>query len=399
MLDKCNKTKVLLLSPFFYPEPISTGKYNALLAKGLIENNCELEVWCSHPLYPDWEIEVSNTRLDGCQIIRGGKNLKYPRGYFSRRLVLEIWFLLFCLKQLMLNKKTFDVVIAIYPPTAFAFLLPFFKRNSTKVVGIAHDLQGLVYTRKFSGAKLLAAKLIKGVERIAFQNSDHVIFLSKTMQRVANDAYRLPASKSSVSYPFVVRGEFVDNGRLRDVLPDQGYNVVYSGALGEKQAPEKIVALFQELVQRRADIQCFIFSSGSVFEKLRSSNTSSSVHFKSLVSESDLFEMLLRSSIQLVPQEIGTSDGSLPSKVPNIIAAGTPLLCVADPGSELVELLGDYPLARVSTSWDQAALVSLVDDLLAVGSLNCLDDKEELLNMFSLDALVSKIRRLAEGVV
>ena len=42
--------RVLILSPFFFPELISTGKYNTELAIQLRKQNLEVEV-CAHILY------------------------------------------------------------------------------------------------------------------------------------------------------------------------------------------------------------------------------------------------------------------------------------------------------------------------------------------------------------
>ena len=44
-----SKMKILILSPFFFPEPISTGKFNTALAKALRDKGMEVTVICSHP--------------------------------------------------------------------------------------------------------------------------------------------------------------------------------------------------------------------------------------------------------------------------------------------------------------------------------------------------------------
>ena len=41
--------KVLLVSPFFHPERISTGLFNTKLVEGLIKKGVVVDVWCSHP--------------------------------------------------------------------------------------------------------------------------------------------------------------------------------------------------------------------------------------------------------------------------------------------------------------------------------------------------------------
>ena len=41
--------KIVLISPFFYPEPISTGKFNTDFALKLQEEGHQVTVLCSHP--------------------------------------------------------------------------------------------------------------------------------------------------------------------------------------------------------------------------------------------------------------------------------------------------------------------------------------------------------------
>ena len=75
---------ILLLSPFFYPEPISTGKYNTDFVKELAKKGHKVTVVCSHPIYPNWKVKKSYSNLNGVEIIRGGKFIKYPKNKMLR---------------------------------------------------------------------------------------------------------------------------------------------------------------------------------------------------------------------------------------------------------------------------------------------------------------------------
>ena len=55
--------KSLLISPFFYPEPISTGKFNTDFALKLQEEGHQVTVLCSHPFYPEWKTKFSSDTL------------------------------------------------------------------------------------------------------------------------------------------------------------------------------------------------------------------------------------------------------------------------------------------------------------------------------------------------
>ena len=71
--------QILIVSPFFYPELISTGKANQHLAEAFVAEGHGVTVVCSHPLYPAWIPVRSNARIPGMTIVRGGAGVRYPR--------------------------------------------------------------------------------------------------------------------------------------------------------------------------------------------------------------------------------------------------------------------------------------------------------------------------------
>ncbi len=379
-------TNVLVLSPFFFPEPISTGKYNTIIAKEISEKVESVDVFCSHPIYPSWKVEVTSNQLKGVTAIRGGKWLKFPSHALLRRGVLEIWFLFYVFYKLLLTRKKYSHIVAIFPPSLFMLVVPMLSRKS-RIIGIVHDLQG-VYAKNNSGfIKGLIFSAIKKVESRAFSCCKTLIFLSSDMKEEAEREYQLGSVKNVVHYPFITIDQFRDNAALKNILPDNKLSLVYSGALGEKQAPELLIALMNAIVQNNPEINAHIFSQGPIFEGLKQGN--SQINFHGLVDEADLPELLLRSSIQILPQAMGTSDGSLPSKLPNILASNCKILCITDDGSELVKILKNYSLSEVATSWDIENLLKLVEKLLIQKSVEKTDDK--LLDMFRKESLVDTI--------
>src|SRR5581483_4859843 len=103
--------KVLLLSPFFFPEAISTGKYNTVLAEALGKVAAEIKVITSHPFYPGWKPRYSSTALAKVSVVRGGLWIRYPSGMTLRRLVLECWYALHVWLTLWRERWSPDIVI------------------------------------------------------------------------------------------------------------------------------------------------------------------------------------------------------------------------------------------------------------------------------------------------
>lgn len=352
--------KILLLSPFFSPEKISTGRYNSFLAEALVSAGCDISVIASHPIYPNWRAEISNATLPGIEIIRGGGWLAYPRSPILRRAILESWYTWHVLVNFFRLGSRPDIVIAIFPPSLFFMILNVFMSRAICRVGIVHDLQGVYASKSSSPMGRILKGVIHFVEKRCFNACDSLIFLSASMAKRAIAEYQLDFNRCKVCYPFVAIPEDMGGVALAGVLLGNNFNVVYSGALGEKQNPDGIFAFMNEIADIHAKVTCHIFSSGPIFDQLRAANAKSlncNVQFHDLVPTEQLAELYARSDVQIIPQALNTSEGSLPSKLPNLLSAGVPVFVICEKGSELGNLVNQAKAGMVVHTWDTAELV------------------------------------------
>jgi colanic acid biosynthesis glycosyl transferase WcaI len=384
---------VTLLSPFFFPELISTGKYNGNVAAALAKSGVEVNVICSHPLYPTWKPQIAANELHGVTAFRGGGSLSYPSHPLGRRALLELWFAWHCLRYITRLPNNTSHVVPVFPPSLFMLAVPLLKPKRAATVGIVHDLQG-VYAARLGGGlfKTLLNKAITAVERHAFKACDHLIFLSESMRDVTLEAYDIDLTRTSVHYPFVTLDDSAPKltQRLAHTFDPEYKYIVYSGALGEKQAPTKLACMLLNILENHPNWQARIYSEGPLFEQLQQQYKHSRLSFHPLVAKEDLPELLQRSDIQVIPQDIATSDGSLPSKLPNVMAAGTPLLCITDPGSELEGLVNRYPSGAVSTSWNAKHTLSAFQQIQHAPRVKKADISD-LLAQFTLEGLVQRL--------
>jgi glycosyltransferase involved in cell wall biosynthesis len=360
--------RCLLLSPFFYPEPISTGRYNTHLSEFLRDSGYDVTVACSHPLYPTWKPEHSDQTLPGIRIVRGGLNVHYPAQVFARRAVLELWFAWYATRQLWALRRQVDVVVGVFPPSLFAAVglmvckLPW--------VGIVHDLQGAYAEPTGGWIGGVVARLVHRVERYAFSRCKSLVFLSQTMKQRAATEYQLQDARCEVLYPR-------HNVQLSDT-PDPGVaalfdpahkHVVYAGALGQKQNPEGLLALFEGLLKRRDDVVCHIFSAGPVWQSMRErTDLDPRLRLHDLVDEAALQTLLERSTLHCIIEIPGASQGSLPSKLANLLWLAVPIFCICDAGSELAGLVERSGVGRVDSTFDTATQVQALDEFVGVAA-------------------------------
>jgi len=404
-MTAANKQKaVLFFSPFFFPENISTGRYNTHLARALRQRGNKIVVVCSYPFYPEWEVATNDVdELAGIQSLRGGKGIRYPRSQIFRRLVLEFWYFLFVRKAIRaLDGQIFDVIVDVYPPNLFSLGSLRRRKFKAPIVGIVHDLQGVMSQATPSFLRRIVGKLIRPIERKTLERCDRLIFLSYAMMQFALDNYGLDEDKCDVAYPFhSVSGK--RGGKIPPVLLAHKKTLIYSGALGEKQAPEELLQLMDEFARRHSDYGVIVFSAGPVFDSLkkRYGNLGSPVEFHSLVPDDELEGLLRSSTIQIIPQKLSLSHGAFPSKLPNLIASRTPIFGITDEGSEIDDILGRYSLGRTTNTWHTGATVRALENFAnelvsGVDTPGAETNDAELNDVFSIERLCEKIWEATE---
>jgi glycosyltransferase involved in cell wall biosynthesis len=338
-IKRTEPSSILLLSPFIYPEPISTGKYNTKLAKVLVRAGHQVEIVAFHPIYPEWKVKMSNKTLPGVVIRRGGGWLRFPKSLILRRILLEVAFFFHAFRFILV--KRVDVIVPVYPPSLLFFLLAPFIPKGTKKIAIVHDIQGVMAIVSKSPMQTLMMQLVRFLERRSYAVCDKLIFVSKSMGEWTVKNYKLAPEKISVRYPFVSLEKKEFTGELSLLFSPEYKHVVYSGAIGEKQNPYELLKLYKTIVTRRKDVCCHFFSNGPMYEELMKANSESNerIKFHGLVDENSLYELYMRSDLQIIPQKEGTAEGAIPSKLPNIMSAGTPIFAICDKKSELAQIL------------------------------------------------------------
>jgi colanic acid biosynthesis glycosyl transferase WcaI len=284
---------------------------------------------------------------------------------------LEIWFSLFSFYSFFRIRKTVDLIIPVFPPSLFFLVISSFINSDTKVVGIVHDLQGVYSEKSKKILPILLTNLINTVESKVFKRCDHLVFLSHSMLDRAIKTHNLEQGKCSYSvhYPFsnVSFSESdndLDCSFIAELFPPPFIHVVYSGALGEKQNSNSLVNFFQSLTENMDNVRCHIFSGGPIFRSLKETKASSTIFFHDLVPEKYLCKLYSYSDVHIIPQAPNTSDGSLPSKLPNLIQCGVPIFAICDENSELSQIIFDSKIGCSVHSWDTDILVSKFNDFM-----------------------------------
>ena len=212
------------------------------------------------------------------------------------------------------------------------------------------------------------------------------------MRNEASSVYKVANDKCKVVYPSITIKEFNNLNNLSDVFDESMFNIVYSGALGQKQNPDSIFNAAELLIKTNSKIKFYFFSSGKEFDRLKRKNSFENIIFQDLVKKEDLPELLLRSDLQIISQIEGSSKGSLPSKLPNILASGAPVLSITDEESELQKILQDQEGCFVLNEWDIQKISEVIDSLSI--KENQRYDRTNKLDEFMPDYIMQSIRKM-----
>lgn len=386
-----HKKNILIISPFFYPEPISTGKYNTDLALALSKEGHDVTVLCFHPFYPDWKVKKSNQQLENIKIIRGGSALRFSKKTIIRRFVLEVGFAFFILRKIKKVQKNKDIIIPIFPPSLAFYSILSFLNKKIKKVGIVHDLQEVYSAEKKGFVNKCIKFFIHKIEKKCFRSCDRILFLSNEMKHEAKKIYNLEEDKLEVQYPFINIKDSITND-LESLFEKHKVNIVYSGALGEKQNPLKLYNFFNEASKKNETLIFYFFSEGDVFTKLKNANNNPKIKFYNLVKKENLEELYSFSDVQIVPQKENTSKGSLPSKLPNLLASTCKVLVITDPNSELEKLFKSNNLDQTVTSWKTNILIDSLDKLIQK-KVDFNHQVQTARNLFTIDKMIQKVLR------
>ncbi len=369
-LRSTSKPRLAIFSPFYHPEPISTGKVNTLLAKEFVRQGWEIDVVCSHPLYPEWRPRKSDSELPSTTFYRGGSWVRYSASPMLRRLGLEVWFALHTALNALRLPKDIDVALMVYPPSLFGPLVWLILPRRVRKVALVHDLQGEYARQGFHAGASVFERLISRIERRSLKSADRCIFFSNDIARVAQNTLSLDDQHMVVQYPFVtINDSMPATDDLESVLPRGVQHVVYAGALGEKQNPYLLAELMEKAAQTMPDVRFHIFSAGPIFDSLRKRRAAGSrLQLHGLLPEAQLSEMYSRSEVQLVPQAPGTENGSLPSKLPNLLATGVQVLAIGSGSSEVATLLRATGTGTLVEGWDEPSFLRGVASALKAAS-------------------------------
>lgn len=351
--------RVFILTELFHPISVSTGYYLTEIAAGLAEkyetiaivrNVCGAVVEEKYRGVKVRRVGVAATR-ESCLWIRA-----LYSAYFS---VCALW-------NVVARARTGDVVVAVTnPPFLPAVCALASMLTRSPLVVLLHD----VYPQAAIAAGVIRdrgvrARICHGIQRWTLKKAGSVICIGRDMRDLVLGEFGLDETKVSVIPNWAESPPTVDRASADVLPPSPGrFTILYAGNLGRTH-DLKIILDCVQLFRGRADMEFLFVLAQEAPLMLRQAclDPDLPIRVSHMAADRDSqWSTLALGHVVLISFRPGMAGVSVPSRMYNAMAAGKPIIAIAEERSELSRVLMEgrigWVVAPESVSSLQASIV------------------------------------------
>ena len=365
------RNELLIICQLFYPELVSTGQTMTELAEALAEKGVDVEVWAGQPTIQR-ELGKLARRMEHAGIrIRRLRGTRFPKLNTAGRVVNQLTFAGSVMARVALRRPRKPLLVLTNPP----FLAPILAVN--RVLGGAPYAYLVfdVYPDTAVNLDVLeegsaVARLWELTNKVSYRFASKTIFIGRCMEDIVRPRLPRKARDRSVIIPVWAddpaitattgEGPFLDRWNLRGK-----FVVGYSGNMGRFHDMETPMEAARRL-RDREDIQFLFVGEGfkkEYCQKYAEDHGLTNCRFETYVPREDLGHLLHTFDVGLVTLLEGQEGLSVPSKTFGLLAAGTPVLGVMSPRSEIARILTERDCGRCLRPGDVDGLVDAIVEL------------------------------------
>jgi glycosyltransferase involved in cell wall biosynthesis len=360
-------SKVWFLTELYYPEETSTGYLLTKIAEGLAEKHSvgvitgpatkAEEVTAA----PDYEVH------NGVEICRGwgtdfDKNNLFGRGvnWITRASSMGA-------RALRIIDSD-DVVVVVTNPPVLPYLTLFVKWvTGCRVVLLVHDVYPeLLTATEVASEESTVVRVWHRLSRYLYNHVDRIVSLGRDMSRLlrrkVNDPDRIRRIWNWAENDLIEPMSREENPLRQKYDLQEKFVVLYAGNHGRTHGIEHLAEAARIFDEENSDIHFLFAGFGAKKEWLEryvSSHGLENVTSLGRYARSDQKEILSAGDLAVISYVPGMAGISVPSRMYNHMAAGTPILAIADDWSEL-----NLVVQEEGTGW--SAPPGNVDEIVSV---------------------------------
>lgn len=365
------KNKIWLISEFYYPMYHSTGYYLTEIAEQLAKSRNNVNVICTNAGYNSEMItsrdkyEIRNN-VNIYRVLTGNIN----KNNFSSRLVRLLFSSLKLFYKILRKVKRGDELLVVTNPAFLLLLMPVIKK--LKGVGykiLVHDIfpENLIAIGRLSVNSVVAIWLQKWFD-YAYSQADVCIVIGRDMEKVIQSKtgqFDKTVLITNWSETQLVKPADRDNTSIiKELGLTDKFVLQFAGNLGHSQGIRNLVDAIK--IVNNSEIYFLFIGAGAQEHLIKELIIENRLHNVSLLgyrSRESQIDFLNACDVAIVTLSAGMFGLGVPSKAYNIMAAGKPMLVIADYDSEISLCVKEHQIGWVIPPDEPALLAKRIEDI------------------------------------
>ena len=385
--------KILKLSPYFYPEKVSSSHLTDDLNVAFAEAGFTQENYVPMPsrgvsaeVRKEYQNKKQEMLCDGTITVHRFPMFREGKNSLQR----AFRYVLVNLIQLYkgVRAANVDVLFAGSTPPTQGLLCSLVKRGLSKKykrnVPFVYNLQDIfpdsLVNAKMTKKGSLIWKIGRKIEDYTYRNADKIIVISEDFKRNIMEK-GVPEEKIVIVPNWVNTDNVYPVKREDNILFDRYgldrnlFYICYSGNIGHSQNMDLLLHTAKQISETIPKIRFVLIGEGAAKEavekKIKEDNISNVILLPFQPYE-DIAHVFSLGDVGLVISKPGIGGSSVPSKTFSIMAAGRPILASFDEDSALCQLLKNEHCGMVTDPESEDSLISGVKKLYCEKELRCI---------------------------
>jgi colanic acid biosynthesis glycosyl transferase WcaI len=361
--------RLWVVSELFYPEQSATGYYMTRIAEGLA-GELDVRVLCGQPTYSARGVRAPVDEVRNSVQIHRCSSTTLDKNSLLRRSINLLTLSIAVVVQALIRFRRGDRVLVVTNPPSLPFLISLAcKWRGAECLLLIHDVfpDALVATGILKPRSFLVS-ILRWLNRLLYGSVEHIVVIGRDMSELLRQ--RIPSNPGpSISVipnwadvDLIVPRPRDSNHFLRQWKSEEKFVIQSSGNLARSAAIETMVAA-AELLKSDNGVH-FVFVGSGVkkewLERTVSERRLASVDVLPPQPRDMLCELLNASDVALLGLVRGMKGVSVPSRLYNILAAGKPVLALAEPESEVARVVQEESIGWVVDPADPGMLVDAI---------------------------------------
>jgi len=364
-----SRARLWVISELYYPEETSTGYFVTRIAEGLAEA-FEVHAVCSRPSYSERHVAVPWRELHAGVEIHRMRSTRFNKDTLVGRVLnlttFTFWAGLFCLLKLRRGDR---VLVLTNPPTMplLAGLMARLRRARPYL--LVHDVYPeVLIATGLIGEHDLSAKILGQLTATTYRIYEKIVVLGRDMSEIV--VRRLGGNAKRVE----IITNWGDLDEVRPLEPRQneftrkhvrpGSTVIqFSGNIGRTHDVEAVLSAAWRLEARKDIVFQFIGAGGKSALVSDGRRAPANVTYLSRQPRNLLGPMLSSANAVVIPFLDRMLGVSVPSRMYNVMSAGTAIIAMAHSDSELAKVVTEERCGWAIPPGDTAELARLAEYL------------------------------------